>query len=573
MSNADLYAKRNQIEQELYRIRSENNRLQGEINQAVGQIDSLRNQLQSFENSVNGALANSEMKMNNSISMSDQALGLQQQIEEMYPLYMNMEEADKNSRQLQQKIYYDFKTYRIVRKIMQGIMDNLDMSLVNEEVIYKAIEKEHLQEPDFWLTSAMLSIMGWKTDRKDYSDRTIANSFKLDPKKTCVFFMIFNLRMAREEAALKWLAVYEQQGIKGEDYETFLMMFSLISKTVYENVSTKTRTRIETFVDKILKESIENENFSEDSITSMICNYLSRTKTRQDFDCPAIRKYTDAYEYLVETLSLAQNNESILDWICTIVNPKTDEHNAYLKHYMDTLIASPNDVEKETYEQIELNDLIIEKYGRKEEAQIAFAEELHRRSVEINLVSEMTNTVHDSANKEVNSQMRKNIFVILKDYEKRGYEKYLNDYRSRTNSIFNIKILDYSSDADFRDVQTENKRIESFYDNWLANELAKIKDTSAYIMFGCGVAALVGSIFIKLIMLGIGVFVLLGVIGGVTMLVNKTNREHLVEKAGSNKTSVKESFGQIVREYNVALGMIKKYDDISESILDEFAKI
>ena len=209
MSNADLYAKRNQIEQELYRIRSENNRLQSEINQAVGQIDSLRNQLQSFENSVNGALANSEMKMNNSISMSDQALGLQQQIEEMYPLYMNMEEADKNSRQLQQKIYYDFKTYRIVRKIMQGIMDNLDMSLVNEEVIYKAIEKEHLQEPDFWLTSAMLSIMGWKTDRKDYSDRTIANSFKLDPKKTCVFFMIFNLRMAREEAALKWLAVYE----------------------------------------------------------------------------------------------------------------------------------------------------------------------------------------------------------------------------------------------------------------------------------------------------------------------------------------------------------------------------
>ena len=186
----------------------------------------------------------------------------------------------------------------------------------------------------------MLSIMGWKTDRKDYSDRTIANSFKLDPKKTCVFFMIFNLRMAREEAALKWLAVYEQQGIKGEDYETFLMMFSLISKTVYENVSTKTRTRIETFVDKIVKESIENENFSEDSVTSMICNYLSRTKTRQDFDCPAIRKYTDAYEYLVETLSLAQNNESILDWICTIVNPKTDEHNAYLKHYMDIFVSS-----------------------------------------------------------------------------------------------------------------------------------------------------------------------------------------------------------------------------------------
>ena len=573
MSNADLYAEKSRIERELYRIRAENSRLQGEINRAVGQIDSMRSQLQSFENSVNGALAASEKKMNNSISMSDQALGLQQQIEELYPLYMNMEEADKNNRQLQQKIYYDFKTYRIVRKIMQGIMDNLDMSLVSEEVIYKAIEKEHLQEPDFWLTSAMLSIMGWKTDRKEYSDRTIANSFKLDSKKTCVFFMIFNLRMAREEAALNWLAVYEQQGIKGEDYETFLMMFSLISKTVFENVSTKTRTRIESFVDKIVKESIESENFSEDSVTSMVCNYITRTKTRQDFNCPAIRKYSDAYEYLTETMSLAQNNENILDWICTVVNPRTEERNAYLKHYMDKLIASPNDVEKETYEQMELNDLIIEKYGRKDEAQAAFAEELHRRSVEINLVAEMTNTVHDSADKEVNPQMRRNMFVILKDYEIRGYEKYLNNYRSRTRSTFNIKILDYSTEADFRDVQGENKKIDRYYDTWLANELANVKDTSAYIMFGCGVVALIGSFFIKLIMLGVGALVLLGLIGGITMLVNKTTREHLAETAESNNRNVKEGLAQVVREYNDALKEIKKYDDISESILDEFAKI
>ena len=84
MSNADLYAEKSRIERELYRIRAENSRLQGEINRAVGQIDSMRSQLQSFENSVNGALAASEKKMNNSISMSDQALGLQQQIEELY---------------------------------------------------------------------------------------------------------------------------------------------------------------------------------------------------------------------------------------------------------------------------------------------------------------------------------------------------------------------------------------------------------------------------------------------------------------------------------------------------------
>ena len=573
MSIDSLRAERNRLERELRDIQSENYQLQSEVNRTVGQINQLHSELESYQRSINQTLTDSARKMNNSVSMSEQAIGLQQQIEELYPLYMNIEAADKSNRQLQQKIYYDFKTYRTVRKIMQGIMDNIDLSLVSEDVIYKAVEKQHLQTPDFWLTSAMLSIMGWKTDRKEFSERTIESSFKLDAKNTCVFFMIFNLRMGREEAALKWLFVYEQQGIKGSDYETFLMMFSLISKTVYENVSTKTRTRLESFVNRIVKESMERSNFSNVAVLSMICDYLTRTKTKQSFDCPAIRKYSDAYEYLTETLSLAQNNENILDWISSVANPRTSERNAYLKHYMDILIATPNEIEKSTYDEMLRNDLIIEKYGRKDEAEIAFSEEMSRRARDINLIVEMTNTIHDETNVEVNAQMRKNMFVILKEFERNGYVSYLNNYRSRNRSVFNVKIQDYSTEADFRDLQGENKKIDRFYDTWLTNQLSNIKDTASFIMFGCGVAAFIASFFIKQIVLGAFVLVLLGLIGGIKMLVNKSTRSHLADTANVNSTSTKDIMRQIVNEYSNVITLIKKYDDINESILDEFAQI
>ena len=573
MSNAGLYAERSRLESELRSIQRENDRLQQEVNQAVGTIDSLRRQLVDYENSINNTLAASDSKMRNSVQKADTALGLQQQIEMLYPLYMNIEEADKRNRQLQQKIYYDFKNYRNVRKIMQGIMDNLDLSLVSEEIIYKAIEKEHLQVPDFWLTSSMLAVMAWKSDNKELADRAIRNSISLDLKNTCMFFMIFNLRMGREAAALNWMSVYEQQEIKGEDYETILMMFSLVSKTVFENISTNIRVRLEAFVNRIIKESMEKESFSDEGIVSLIHERLNRTRTNQAFDCPALRKHTNAYDYLAETMSCAQNNVNILDWICTIVNPKTNERNAYLKHYMDNLIASPNAVEKETYDEMEKNDMIVECHGNKDEALVKFAEEMQRRELDINLISEMVKTVHDNNEEDVNAQMRKNMFVILKDYEKRGYISYLNSYRARRNSKFSLTIQDYSTEANLMDYQSEAKKIDSFYSNWLSNELSKVKDIASFIMFGVGVAVFIASIFVKLIALGIGIMVILGLIGGIMMLVNSSTRKRLTNTANTNCTNAKEILRQIVNEYANTLSKIREYDNISESILDEFAKL
>ena len=240
---------------------------------------------------------------------------------------------------------------------------------------------------------------------------------------------------------------------------------------------------------------------------------------------------------------------------------------------MDNLISSPNDVEKETYDEMEKNDMIVECHGNKEEAQIKFAEEMQRRAQDINLISEMVKTVHDNSDADVNSQMRRNMFVILKDYETRGYRSYLDSYRVRTNSKFSLTIQDYSTEVDLRNFQGETQKIDSHYSAWLAKELSKVKDIASFIMFGVGVAVMIASIFVKLLALGIGIMVVLCLIGAIMMLVNRSTRKRLTITANTNCTNAKEILRQIVTEYANTLNGIKEYDSISESILDEFAKL
>ena len=53
--------------------------------------------------------------------------------------------------------------------------------------------------------------------------------------------MLFNLRMGRDGAALKWFNTYLECELKGSDQRTFLMLFSLVSKTLADNVDENTK--------------------------------------------------------------------------------------------------------------------------------------------------------------------------------------------------------------------------------------------------------------------------------------------------------------------------------------------
>lgn len=571
MGNYDLKAEVSRLESELRTIERANAELRSEISSAVNSVNQAERDLANYNQHIRDTLDSATNSINNSTNRALSAYELQGQIDQLYTRYKAVELANKNIRALNNKKYYDFNNYRTIRKIVQGMMDNLDLNMVSDAIIYKSVERQHLLTPDFWLTCVLISIMAWKSDDKQLAERAVAEAYKLDKKNSSIFYMIFNLRMDRNDAAVKWFLEYQKCDLKGSDEHTFLMMFSLISKTLTDKVDDETSRMISDYIHKLIVECANKEGFSEDDVVGFIRQKMINLVRTETYEFPSLSKYCGDYNTIHRMLDLAHNNYNILEFILRIVNVPVAERNTYLKEYLNELLAAPNDVEVETYNQIEYNELVIKLSGDVDTAKEQFAVEIERRQADFNIIESIISWVYDFGNDDINGQMRLNMFTLIKTLQDKGASSYFEGYRSLEKDVHPISVQDYSTEANFNDEENENTKIESFYTEKQNQELATVKDLGAYISMGVGVACGVAAFFTSLLLLmGLGI----GVIVGVGILVsNKFKKKNIVLKIQAQKESVLETWHEVYAEYGKMLELYKGFDEISARITEEIAKL
>lgn len=571
MSNYGLKAEVSRLGSELRGIERENNALRSEISSIVNSVNQAERNLSDYNQYIRNTLDNANGIINSSINRALDTYELQGQIDKLYVRYKNVELANKKIRVLNNKKYYDFNNFRTVRKIVQGMMDNLDLNMVSDAIIYKSIEKQHLKTPDFWLTPALLSVMAWKNDDKPLADRATAEAVKLDLKNSCMFYMIFNMRMGRDSAAVKWFLEYQKCEHKGSDENTFLMLFSLISKTLLDNVDDETARLISDYIHRLIVECAEKEGYSEEDFVGLISSRMTALLKSESYDLPTLAKYCKDYSSMDSMANYANNNYNILEFIMKIKNVPIAERNTYLKKYLNELLAKPNDVEIETYNEIEYNELIIRLNGDVEQAKERFDAELLRRESELNIISSIIDWIYDFGNDDVNGQMRLNMFTLIKTLQEKAADLYFKKYRSMYTDVRPVQILDYSTDMDFTQEAAENSKVESFYQEQQRAELATVKNLSAYIAFGVAAACSVVSPFLSLFLLigtGIGAIVGAGII-----ISNNFKKKNIVLRIQKQKSNILEIVHKMFVEYEQFKGIYKERDAISERIMEEFAKL
>ena len=571
MSNYDLKSQVSQLQSQLRDIERANADLRREISNAVQSVDRADQDLKEYNQHVRNTLDSAVGKINHSINRAMDAYELQGQIDKLYVQFKNMELANKKIRTLNNKKYYDFNNYRTVRKIVKGMMDNLDLNMVSEPVIYKAIEKQHLISPDYWLTCALISIMAWRSDDKPLADRAMELAFKLDPKNSSMFYMIFNMRMDRNEAAIKWFLEYQKCELKGSDAQTFLMLFSLISSSITDVVDKETEHMISDYIHGLISKCMQDEGYDEETVITEICNHYQSFYQAESYDLPLMAKYCRDYAAITLTLGLAANNFRILEYILRIVNVTSEERNSYLKEYLNELLESPNPSEIETYNEIEYNELIITMKGDVENAKLRFDAEMIKRAADFDIIATIIEWVFDQGNEHVNAQMRLNMFTLVKSYQEKAVEAYFENYRSSFKSVHPVTILGYSSDVNFEDEPAEKEKVNQYFEDLQKGEMSEIKDISAYVLFGIGIACAIAAPFVSPLFL-IGT-VLGGAIGAIQMVVNKFKRKNVRMKYQKQKDSMLEVLHKLVAEYGKMKEIYKGYDDVSAKILEELAKL
>ena len=487
------------LEAELSRQRSINQQLRNELSTIEYGVSRAQNRLEQFNNRICTALENGRDHLNVSANKLSAAVETQAEIEQLYKRFKAMELANKRIRDCNNKKFYDFANYTKVRKLVQGLMDNLDVNMASDRVIYKSVERQHLQTPDYWLTCVLLSIMAWKNDDKPLAERAISIALDLDKKSCCIFYMLFNLRMDREDAALKWFMEYQQCELKGADQRTFLLLFALISKCINssEELGAEARDEIEHFIQRVVENSIRSEGYSRQEMVDIILRHLADFVPNDQLDYPLMRKYCGDYGRYHTAMMRAKANIEILENFRQIIHVQPEHRNTFIKSFIDELIAAANDQEKAIYDEIEYNELIIRQEGDVDAAKAIFGSKKVHDEKEMNLVYEMIQWVYGADKDDVNGQSRLNMFTLTKDLQHEAVTQRAEEYRAMDRQTAQVKINDYETELNFGDEQGEKKKAEDFYRQKRDDILADIKNWPAFVGFGIAAVALVASFFVS----------------------------------------------------------------------------
>ena len=130
MSLYSLRSEVNQLENELSKVQAINRELRGELSTIASGVSRANNTLENYNQQIQTTLQNSDNAMQSSHQRVIDTIALQGEIEKLYIRFKNIENANKKIRAANNKKYYDFNNYRTVRKIVQGIMDNLDLNMI-----------------------------------------------------------------------------------------------------------------------------------------------------------------------------------------------------------------------------------------------------------------------------------------------------------------------------------------------------------------------------------------------------------------------------------------------------------
>ncbi len=573
MSNFALQREVNRLEKELQKIERENADLQAEIGTGVAAVAAAESSLIETKNKIHRTLGNADASLAQSHQRVIQAYEMQREIDVVYGRLKNMELANKKIRSCNNIKYYDFATYRKTRKIVQGIMDNMDFSMVSFELIESAVEKEHLESPEYWLTALLIAVASWKNDQKEHAYRALDRAMKLDPKKTASFMLVFNLRVGREEAAFKWFDALLDGQLMGSDKAMVLLFFSLLSKTIEDDITDESRRKVSAYIRKQIDDEIEKSEETRGSAKTRISTAFRTFADNFDFPYPLISQYVSTSARLKSSLALARNNANIINFISGIINVDEASRNEFLKQYIDFIVEDPCKAESEVYEEIERNELIIKHQGDLDAAERAYEQAKLHDDSEFDIVAEMLDWVYTvEGRSEANPQMRKNMMILTGSIQQDAGDDYVRFYQGLFSPNAKVSIEGYEGGIDMSRPEQSNAEIETYYRGVAQGEKAQIKGIPAYVTMGVGVLVGAGlAVAVSPVLAALGVACLM--VGGGMLLVNRSKKKRIDLKCEQNIRSMKSTFAEIGSEYKSLEAAYRDADLLSGTLQDKLAEL
>jgi predicted RNase H-like nuclease (RuvC/YqgF family) len=153
---------RAQLEAEIAALEAENAALEADISSAIYEVESLEGCIDESKKNVVPKVNSSHKEVSYNEEQVKTVLGAIEEMSSRYFVFKTLSSASKSLTQATDEYNTQFSNFHQLRRITLGYVIGLDTNIISSETLRKSVEKEYLQNTEYWLAYAIMAVMLWK---------------------------------------------------------------------------------------------------------------------------------------------------------------------------------------------------------------------------------------------------------------------------------------------------------------------------------------------------------------------------------------------------------------------------
>lgn len=516
MADQDEYERAQQLVNQINALRAENAQLQAELNVAENNVQVLTSNVGVLESNVHSTMT----KLSNRVEATAEDVSFffdaLRDLSEQYFVFKNLSTASKNLTMYTDEYYTKFSFYNKLRRITLGYVIGLDNAIISDETLRLEVEKAYLQNTDYWLAYAIMAVMLWAKNEREAANRAMNKALSMDYYRSCVFFLLINLRFERIAPAREWYLNYLEKVDMtklGDEFQYLLQAYLnglFGNDPEFEELVSDNFTR---FMEQVEATSVDFADKFANGATAYATTFLHRTE--ESF--PTLREVSPDYQKLINLLSNAEKHSSLAEKYVKLAEEPEDlaeEQAQRVENVLYGLINSYDDDEWRVVKEQKRNEAIMEAKGDLRAAQEKFNLLYAHMDEKKSLSDLMVTWAFSEDPTQTNNTVKRFTISMMKDRIYRGFEKFAATYRKDEPEQCKINIDGCELSCNENEEQEQNRKLDEYFSKNRVKHLFADKQIKIYTGI-CAAALLILIIMafsFSTVALTIGV--LAGVLGG-----------------------------------------------------------
>lgn len=522
MADQSEYDRAQELANEINRLANENAELAAELELAEHNLHILIGNVNVLDSNVVRRVSN--LDSNTSATAEDVSFFFNalRDLSEQYFVFKNLSTASKNLTMYTDEYYTKFSYYNKLRRITLGYVIGLDNAIISDETLRLEVEKAYLQNTDYWLAYAIMAVMLWVKDEREASGRAMDKALAMDYYRSCVFFLLINLRFDRIGPAKEWYLNYLEKVDMSKLGDEFQYLLQAYLNGLFGNDPAFERLVADNFQRLLEQAEATSVDFG-DKFVSGACAYADTYLHHTESSFPTLREVCPQYPKMIELLSDAEKHTILAaKYVALAEAPDelAEEQAQRVENVLYGLINGYDDDEWRVVKEQKRNEAIMDAKGDLKAAQEHYDLNYAHLDEKKPLSDLMVTWTFSEDPTQTNNTVKRFTISLMKERLYRGFEKFAESYRREEPDRCTMKIDGCELVGNETEPEEPNRKLDEFYTKNRMKHLWADKFVKIYgVVCLAAVLILIITAFtfsaesdFSLVMLTIGV--LAGVLGG-----------------------------------------------------------